>query len=277
MRSTSYHNEIACNYILLIESSEWQVAEMENDKRVLGKVTLLTFGSEDYFHSMARLRREAESFQLFDRIVTATPQSLGVSFWERHGDFVRSHPRGYGYWLWKSYLTWQTLQEMKEGEILFYVDSGCVLNLGGRARFLTYLEKVRSAPSGILSLQMPHIEKHWTKRDLFERLQCNRPEITDSGQYVGGIFWLRCCERVKAVAKFWHELCQEANYHFVDDSPSELPNDSGWRENRHDQSIFSVLRKLHGSEVIEDETWFYSQWSTAGARYPIWAQRRKNE
>jgi hypothetical protein len=40
------------------------------------------------------------------------------AFWQKHGDFILSNPRGYGYWIWKSYLIQQKLLEIPDGDIL---------------------------------------------------------------------------------------------------------------------------------------------------------------
>ena len=48
-------------------------------------------------------------------------------------------------------------------------------------------------------------------------------------------------------------------------------------DNRHDQSILSVIRKMYNKNVvtIPDETWFYKFHSKIGLKYPFWATRRK--
>ena len=53
-------------------------------------------------------------------------------FWVKHGNFIENNKRGYGYWLWKSYIVKKQLELMKEGDILLYADSGCVMNMNGK-------------------------------------------------------------------------------------------------------------------------------------------------
>jgi hypothetical protein len=63
-------------------------------------------------------------------------------------------------------------------------------------------------------------------------------------------------------------------YHLINDSPSQTPNDISFHEPRHDQSLFSVLRKKYGSEMSDfDETWFGPNWTVSGDRYPFWSMR----
>jgi hypothetical protein len=49
------------------------------------------------------------------------------------------------------------------------------------------------------------------------------------------------------------------------------PNEPSFVEHRNDQSIFSLMRKLAGTLILPDETWF-KDWD-AGADYPIHARR----
>ena len=51
-------------------------------------------------------------------------------------------------------------------------------------------------------------------------------------------------------------------------------------DNRHDQSIMSVTKKIKGSIILEDETWWEPPFGTGFGRgkslsYPFWAARKK--
>ena len=43
-------------------------------------------------------------------------------FWENHSSFIENNKKGYGYWLWKPYIIKKTLEKMKKGDILLYLD-----------------------------------------------------------------------------------------------------------------------------------------------------------
>ena len=50
-----------------------------------------------------------------------------------------------------------------------------------------------------------------------------------------------------------------------------------FRENRHDQSIFSLIRKLYGSVVIDgDESWMLPFGEGESLNYPFWATRTRD-
>ncbi len=73
-------------------------------------------------------------------------------------------------------------------------------------------------------------------------------------QIAGGIQVLRKCQHSLDVTREWLNLATE-NYHWIDDSPSHLPNHPDFREHRHDQSIISLLVKNRGALIIPDETY----------------------
>ena len=46
-----------------------------------------------------------------------------------------------------------------------------------------------------------------------------------------------------------------------------------FKDNRHDQSVFSVIRKIHNTIVLNDETYFVPFGNTESLKYPFWATR----
>ena len=62
----------------------------------------------------------------------------------------------------------------------------------------------------------------------------------------------------------------------IDDSPSRSPNLSGFREHRHDQSVFSILMKsVHAQILPLNHIWSYT-WLFMH-NYPIWAVRNRGK
>jgi len=74
----------------------------------------------------------------------------------------------------------------------------------------------------------------------------------------------------------WLEMMRCESYRLLDDSPSTAPNYPEFIENRHDQSIFSILYHKSLLEALPPETYFgesTSDWRKEGRDYPIWASR----
>ncbi len=71
----------------------------------------------------------------------------------------------------------------------------------------------------------------------------------------------------------WYSICHKQT-RLVDDSPSNYPNDEGFVEHRHDQSVFSILRKMNGSLILDDETYF-EDWDE-NREFPIHTKRLRS-
>ena len=94
-------------------------------------IKFLTFGGggQRYRDASMRLGSEAENTQLFDKIYALTDHDLSsklhLKFYKKFQSFLEENKRGYGYWLWKPYLISWAMQDLKDGDILVYADSGC--------------------------------------------------------------------------------------------------------------------------------------------------------
>ena len=218
----------------------------ENYKDIpIPSVTFLTFGNDRFKKSLQRIQEEARKLP-FDNIIGYNETHLkNISeFWDRNSTFVESNQRGYGYWLWKAFLTWHTLRSMKEGDVLVYADAGCTIHPHVE-EFKEDIHKVRNSKSGVISWALGHVEKTWSKMDLIDHL--NAQQFIHDHQLHATFFMLRCSKETVALTKRWYEI--GCNHKMIDDSPSKLRNDPTFREHRHDQSIFSLLRKIHGSDI----------------------------
>jgi hypothetical protein len=265
--------------LLLCDNNEnFEISDIVDKDKINKHIKkyFITFGgpSKRFHDAVNRIKKEAEELGVYDKIIGYTDKELKDKnkFWKKHGKFIESNPRGYGYWLWKSFITKETLKEMDENDILVYADSGCSLNKNGNKRLLEYFDIVKNSNLGILSFELDYIEKSYTKMDIFKEM--NVFELMDTKQLVGGIFIIRKCERTVNLVKEWYKLC--SNYHLISDEPSKIPNSPDFIDNRHDQSIFSLLRKKRGTEILRDETYFYPDWEILGKNYPIWAVRNRN-
>lgn len=239
----------------------------------------ITFGgpSENYHNAVKRISQEANGFDVFDEIIGYTEQDLmsDHSFWGKHKHFIQSNAgRGYGCWLWKSYVTKKTLDRMNDNDILVYADAGCFMNKDGKARLLEYFDMLNTNESiGNISFQMDHLEELFTKMDILDYYDAKDDTIMKTGQIVGGVFVLRKCQHTIELIDKWYDGC--CQYHLIDDSPGRLPNVPSYNVARNDQSIFSVVRKKYGTIYLPDETWFGPRWNDDGKNYPIWAIRKK--
>lgn len=253
----------------------WFEKFQETQKKDI-KIHFITYGNSLFERAKNRLLIEAKKFYNFESITGYGPEDLDKDFKEKYED-VLTKPRGGGYWIWKYHLIERLLNKLQENDILIYIDAGCHLNPKGVERFNQYIDMLKKSKYGMLSFQMHnHMEKLWTVKEIFTYFKIDREsEIANSGQYLGGILFIKKCQHsVDYIGKMLSILNEDRN--LFTDFYNNKDQASYFKDNRHEQSVSSVLRKIMGSEVIpRDETYFEKFGSKKSLSYPIWAMRSK--
>lgn len=205
----------------------------------MGKTVFVSFADTRYLSSLERLKHETESFG-FDERYFFTEKDLPEGFFE--GFNPKIYRRGYGYWTWKPYVVERVLETLQEGDILVYSDGGNHFEINAINRYREYLDML-SIDKPILAFQQPYLEKDWTKMDVF-KYTCPTDYLSYAMtlQLWGGCFILMKSKITDGFLKTWNETRINHIDLFTDKRSSE-PNLEGFHENRHDQSVFSILVK----------------------------------
>lgn len=226
----------------------------------------LSFGgpTKKYHDALDRLNREAVEMNVFSSITAVTDADLKMDapFWNKHGDFISSNPRGYGYWIWKSYLIKQKLDEIPDGDILLYLDAGCKLNPYAKRKFFELIDKTLTKK--IIGTHCISTDITYTKQDTIEKMgMTGKTDILKKNQMQAGYLMMVKCPEIVDLIDTWRKWNED--YHLIDDSPSILPNSSQFIEHRHDQSVFNILVKSRGlinydaepaDNKIENPVWY---------------------
>lgn len=247
-------------------------------------------GSDPYRQRVNQLCKQAESFGYFNKIYPYTDYDLMEDsyFWNKHGNFV-SNPyfrRGYGYWLWKSYLLIKTIEKYQEGDILVYADAGCSFNPKGIQRMFEYEKMLDEDPKqfGLIAFRLEDQGREdilYTKRLLLDAMNATDQE-KHTPQYVGGVLIIKKTPTIMKFLNDWYFIASQYIYLTDERHPNEYPE---FIDHRHDQSIYSLLiKKILWSTppnspkpiTIPDETYFAPDWDTKGDKYPIWATRTRH-
>ena len=239
-------------------------------------VSFLTFGAGAPGWNVAarRLGKSAFRSRQFSSVAVGGGETLQrdhPEFCERYASMLQSDVKGFGYWIWKPLLIRSALKQSK-GFVL-YLDGGCMLNLrttSAKMRLQQYVEMAETA--GAVMMQLDHPEWKWNKADTVERLGLTVDQL-ESGQIQSGTLLFRKSSEVFDLLDAWLEIVLESSHHFVDDSPSRLPERPGFCDHRHDQAILSGLAKVAGISPIPNETYFEPDWFHQGVDYPIWTTR----
>lgn len=198
---------------------------------------LINYATPDFTAAQERNSTSAIKVGGFDDVRCFGPDALDYRFRMKNRELL-AYKRGGGYWLWKPYIIEKALKEAKHGDIIFYCDSGSYFI--SSARPLIDLVNERQ-PIACFTTGLP--EKEWSKRDALILLGGDKPEIIATNQRLSGFIVMY---RNDYSIEFAHEFQKYIlDKRIVSDDENVLgkPNYEGFRENRHDQTIFSVLTK----------------------------------
>ena len=237
--------------------------------------SLVTFADSSLKHSSKRILRQANRMSVFSNIKILDEADLDQDFVARHGDLLSRNVRGFGYWIWKPQVILQCLPYIPDMDFLVYLDAGCHLNVAGQKRLLEYFSIVSQSKTGILAFDLVqhgviiHREEQWTKADIFEYFGVTSNDgVRKSAQIEATVIVIQKRASTHVFFEKWLNIMQE-HPSLVDDSVSVAPNDTSFVENRHDQSIFSLLGKLEKITLLPHEENFPRR-RTRFAAKPAW-------
>jgi hypothetical protein len=222
------------------------------------KYHFITFATPDFMTYAEENVKSALEIGGFDTAKIYTMDDIDPYFKQQNANLFK-YKRLCRYAVWKPYIIFKKLLEIDENDILCYNDS----------KYL-WLTNVRNMETQILSnknigvyINKPnggnHVEKQWTKGDAF--LLMNIPNnnfgynIQNSVQVWSGFILLRKSFNPLRFVSEW--LTYNQDYRIATDSPSVIiKNDPSFIENRHDQTILSLLCKKWGVQMhMIDKNW----------------------
>ena len=237
------------------------------------KIHLITYGSNNYTKSAIRLKNQAESFYEFESITNYRIKDLEKNF-VNSVITIMGQRRGGGYWIWKPYLIQKKIEEIEDGEYLIYLDAGCTINPQGFERFKEYIQILKESDKPIIGFQMSWArEKFYTSDKIFEYFNVNSESpIRESGQIMGTVQIMKKCDFTVSLFKKINNVIKDDPYLFTDIYNKKTKRQE-FVDNRHDQSIISIVKKLEGCVIIEDESYYENFGCDKSLGIPFWATR----
>ena len=228
------------------------------------KILLFAFATSDLSRSADRLKKQAEESNYYDEIQILGPSNFDEKMKKKFKEIVHQRKnRGYGYWFWKPLFIKKIMQQVNLGDIIHYVDVGCHIQ-NKNSKFNDYLNLIIDKNKWILSFQyfserkkltnrisFPKREEFkYTKSDLLDYFGfLDNKNITNSPQFWAGSFFIvRRAESINFLDE-WIDVF-EKKLDLIDDSKSNIENLKGFIENRHDQSVFSLLCKKYNIKSL---------------------------
>lgn len=253
------------------------------------RISFITYANDTFAQARERIITEARQTNIFNGIIKGySPNDLSSEFKEATA-VALNQPRGGGYWIWKPYVIHSTLLQLQENEYLLYSDAGSQFNRGGLSRLNEYFKMIEPATGkSILLMQLDNLkasidtfkERVWTTSALFEHFGIDETNpIRESSQILATAFICRKTPESMALVKKWVDVAIEKPELFTDMYNEDAKKkDPIFRENRHDQSVFSLLVKqepykscttLISDEVDETD-------NEKAMQLPLWAKRLRS-
>ena len=255
---------------------------INNISHINPPIHFITYGNDLFEKAKLKLVNQAKIFYPFKTIYGYGPKDLSEDFKQEFKNIL-DMPRGGGYWIWKLNILQQKLVEINDNEILVYLDAGSTLNKNGISRFNEYIYLLDNSEFGVLSFQI-NDNQHggqckeicYTTKEIFNYFNIDlNNNIANNGQYINTCLILKKNKHLMDLIELYFKALYDNPMMFTDyyNNMNQHPD---FIDNRHDQSVFSILRKVHGSVVVHcDETWMVPFGEGKSLKYPFWSTRIK--
>lgn len=214
------------------------------------KKVFITYANEKFALSEKQVLKEARALGIFDKCIGYTPKDLP--------EYMKANPlmafaRGGGYWCWKPYIIWKTMQDYPNA-IVVYADAGCRVQAG--SEWDEWFELMKTYDTLLMQYrkgfdygwQQLYPEKristalnHWAKKSLLDFYDGgfeNKDWHEQSSLWAGLVITIGKSK----VIKEWFEMVQFRPDLFFDPFGSEVyEQNESYIEHRHDQSVLTAI------------------------------------
>lgn len=220
------------------------------------KIHLVNYSSDPLY---SYTRKIVIDYRRMQEEQTELAANSGMTVWPYTSDWLKStdfykknehilsQEKGAGYWLWKPYIILETLKQIPENDIVFYLDVDFLFRLEFDGTNLIYLIKKNLQNNDQLFFSINGSIDEWCKRDTFILMNCDTEEYWNANViHAGKHFWKKNNNSIKLAEK-WLNLCSDER--ILTDFPSILGDDSSkflihnWHT--HDQAILGLLIKKY--------------------------------
>tara|TARA_Y100000389_G_scaffold191795_1_gene218515 strand:- start:2061 stop:2861 length:801 start_codon:yes stop_codon:yes gene_type:complete len=241
------------------------------------KLYFLTYGDSRFKYSKTHLCHLAKISGFYDGIINLSPLDLSADF---KNDFkeILNYSRGGGYWIWKHEIIKQIMSTINEGDVILYCDAGSSINNlnNAKKRFTEYIDIIQDDNTSFLRFETEKqfIENQYTSTELFESLNINiNSEIANTTQLQAGVMFFKKNSITTSLLHEYRNILLKDSSLITDKYINN--QHEAFIENRHDQSIFSLLGKKYRSHILENETEFRTR-KHLQYDYPILTVRASN-
>ena len=214
------------------------------------KLKIISFGSNDEYINLAeKTVQSVKNLYSDSETKVFKPEDLP----DEINNYAKLFKRGYGYWIWKPFIIRKALSQINQEEILIYIDGRSGLKKTGKP--IKWLDDfIFERKFDIACWQTLHKEMIWTNGDIISAFNLDlNSELLKTGQFAATFHAWRKNIRSLNFSKEWLNFLIH-NREICRDDDSKNLNHKKFIENRHDQSVFSLMVKTKVSK--NDSTTF---------------------
>ncbi|ADO67379.1 hypothetical protein crov345 [Cafeteria roenbergensis virus] len=234
----------------------------------LMKKIFVTFGNNKFKNSRERIVKEATNLNIFDEcfyksenflnntefknIINKLPTTLGTG-------------RGFYWYMWKPFIIYKTLENLEVNDILFYCDAGMTIKnntdvINKFNNIIKVCSNKNECSTGIITFittgnPQDRLEYMYNQMDVFNYFNVQKNNrITHTQQIQAGVICICKNKESMKIIKEWYNLIFSNPELFIGDSRvykhKHSPELIGYRDHRHDQSIWSIISKLNNVTIF---------------------------
>lgn len=211
--------------------------------------------ADNGFQNAQRRNSESGLKNGFDKVINYCRKDIDSDFLNKN-EYILNKVRGAGYWLWKPYIIFKTLENVTEEDIVFYSDCGSVFikNIQPLLDLVKYEDVILFFDGKSDGQDDSWLNRQWTKRDVFVFMDADTEEYYNSGTMLASFQIYRRSEKSISFIKKYLDLCCHPELITDDDNICDLPNLIGFEDHRHDQSILGIFAKKENINLHKDPT-----------------------
>ena len=199
------------------------------------KKYFITYGDEKFTKAKERILFEASNVSWFDSVQSYGPRDISQSLKDTG---LMDIPRGGGLWAWKPDIILSVLENIDDGDILVYADSGCTIQPCKEWKRID--QKLEN--HDIIAQRIYQSTEKWTRKEIIQMFDTNPDGWEKCLQFCATVIILKKTEFSLSLIKEWRDYVISNPEHIKDVTPEERHYQHRFfYENRHDQSIYSAL------------------------------------
>jgi len=166
---------------------------------------------------------------------------LNSKYYPEHKDVLDKVSFGFAFRIIEIY---ETIQTLNEGDSILFLDSNHVITKDPSIYYDI------AGKHGVFihdHIWVYYPNKDWTRRDTFINMDCDSEKFWNAPQCQGNVFCVSKNDYTMKFLKDWLDCALNPKIMFGEGKHSNFPT---FKEHRHDQSIYSVLREKYGFPYV---------------------------